>query len=99
MCICKTTVHDILLMTMTQACPCLDLVMSADDDKTIAKTIWSETLIDILLVALKKNSPDDEIIKLLKDLQRKGFKKFYLIDKVTKEVDEAAGRRVRRLFS
>ena len=69
------------------------------DDKTTAKTIWSDTLIDLLLVTLKKNRPDDEVKKLLRELHQKGFKKDYLVDKVTRSIDENTGKRVRRLFS
>ena len=69
------------------------------DDKTTAKTIWSDTLIDLLLVTLKKNRPDDEVKKLLRELQQKGFKKDYLVDKVTRSIDENTGKRVRRLCS
>lgn len=72
--------------------------MSDDDDKTIAKTLWSDTLIEILLIAVRKNSSDKEIKGILRELADKGFKKNYVIDKVRKEVDDAAARRIRAFF-
>ena len=72
--------------------------MSESDDKTIAKTLWSDTLVEILIVALKKNSGDKEIMGIIRELRDKGFKKSYVIGKVSKELDENAARRVRLLL-
>jgi hypothetical protein len=66
-------------------------------DKTIAKTLWSDTLIDILLVALRKNSTDEQLKDIIKELNTKGYKNNYLEDKVSREIDENAARRVRLL--
>ena len=66
-------------------------------DKTIAKTLWSDTLIDILLIALRKNSTDQQVIDIIRELNAKGYKSDYLIDKVAREIDENAARRVRLL--
>jgi len=72
--------------------------MSESDDKTIAKTLWSDTLVEILIAALKKNSGDKEIRGIIRELRDKGFKKNYVIGKVSKELDENAARRVRLLL-
>ena len=50
--------------------------MTDDDDvtqKTVAKTLWSETLIEVLCVALTKKKPDDQVIKLLKEIKALGI--------------------------
>lgn len=67
------------------------------NDETIVKTLWSETLVEVLLAALKKNVSDTEIKGIIKELHDKGFKADYIINKVGKEMDEAAVKRVRRL--
>lgn len=68
-------------------------------DDTVSKTIWSETLIDLLLVALQKNAPDAKVKEVLKELSDKGYQSGYIIKKVTKELDENAARRVRQILS
>lgn len=72
--------------------------MTDTDDKTMAKTLWSDTLVDILIAALKKNAADDQIKGIIRELREKGFKKNYVIGKVTRELDENAARRVRILL-
>ena len=49
---------------------------------TISKTLWSETLIEILIDSLEKNKSDKKIIKLLKDLKQKKFKAKYITKKI-----------------
>ena len=68
------------------------------DDKTIAKTLWSDTLIDMLVASLKADKSDDQIKGLLKECKEKGFKASYLTGKVRKELDERAATRVKRLM-
>ena len=67
------------------------------DDKTVAKTLWSDTLIDILLIALRKNSTDEQLKDIIRDLYAKGYKSDYLTDKAGREIDENAARRIRLL--
>ncbi len=68
------------------------------NDETIAKTIWSDTLIEVLLTALRKNVSDDKVSEIIKEVQQKGFNNDYIISKVTRELDEDAARRVKRLI-
>ena len=68
------------------------------DDETVAKTLWSETLIDALLFALEKKSPDDKVKELIKDIIAKGYKPDYILNKVTKEQGEVSARRVKMLL-
>ena len=68
------------------------------DDKTIAKTLWSDTLIDMLVASLKADKSDEQIKGLLKECKQKGFKASYLTGKVRKELDERAATRIKRLM-
>jgi len=68
------------------------------DDKTVAKTLWSETIIEMLCLALKANKSDQQIKELLLECKQKRFKARYLTEKVRKEVDEAAAARIKRLM-
>ncbi len=77
----------------------------SDDDKddatsvTIAKTLWSETLIDLLIVALQKDQSDAQILDLLKELKQKNFKADYIVTKVGKSLGEKEGTRVKLLLN
>jgi len=68
------------------------------DDKTVAKTLWSETLIDMLIASLKANKSDAQIKGLLKECKQKGFKASYLTEKVRKELSDTAAVRIKRLM-
>lgn len=70
----------------------------SDTTKTTAKTLWTETVLEILYETLRRNRPDKDVAVALKEAQQKGFKKDYLMEKVAKKVDERAAQRVRQLF-
>ena len=72
--------------------------MDDNDDKTVAKTLWSETLIDMLIATLKANKSDEQIKGLLRECKQKGFKASYLTGKVRKELGEGAAVRLKRLM-
>jgi CRISPR/Cas system CSM-associated protein Csm4 (group 5 of RAMP superfamily) len=69
-----------------------------EQDKTITKTLWSETIIDALIVGLQKKAPDEKIKELVKEIKDKGFKSSYIIEKVTKELGPPAAVRIRQLL-
>lgn len=69
-----------------------------DEHETVAKTLWSETLIEALCINLKKGKPDAAIIEMLREIKEKGFKADYLNSKIKKDVSEAAASRVRALL-
>ncbi len=76
--------------------------MIENDDatqKTIAKTLWSETLIDLLIVSLEKNLSDEKVTELLKELKQKKFKRDYIIGKIKKALGEKEANRVKLLLS
>lgn len=65
---------------------------------TVAKTLWSETVLEILYESLRKNKPDTAILEVLKEVRLKGFKPQYIIEKVGKKVDKMAAIRVKALM-
>ncbi|MBI2993164.1 MAG: hypothetical protein HYY48_03195 [Gammaproteobacteria bacterium] len=72
-----------------------------DDDKTktTAKTLWTETILEILYESLRKNRSDEEIRGVLKEVRSKGFKRSYILEKVQKKVDAKAAQRVKALLA
>jgi hypothetical protein len=73
----------------------------AEDQTTMTevKTMWSETLLETLYVAMEKNKGNNVVIPILKDLKEKGYEKDYLIEKVGKKVGPAAAARLKNLYS
>lgn len=69
------------------------------DDQTQVKTLWSETLVEILLDALKNNRNDAVVLGTLRELREKGYKRQYVLDKVERALGTGAAIRVRRLTS
>lgn len=69
-----------------------------DTTKTTAKTLWTETILEILYESLRKDRPDKEIKGVLKEVRSKGFKRSYIIDKVKRKVDQKAAQRVKALL-
>lgn len=66
-----------------------------DEEQTELKTLWSETILEILYASLQKDKSDAQIIDVLKDIQKKGYKPDYIINKVEKKVDKQASIRVK----
>ncbi|HEY7841853.1 MAG TPA: hypothetical protein VIC61_09820 [Gammaproteobacteria bacterium] len=81
--------------------------MSADDDstktqdttRTTAKTLWTETVLEILYETLRKNKDDAQLRNVLKEVQAKGFRRDQIIEKVGRKVDAQAASRVRKLLN
>lgn len=65
---------------------------------TTAKTLWTETILEILYQTLKDKKPDNAVIEVLKEVRQKGFKTEQLVEKVEKKVDKQAALRVRALL-
>ncbi len=65
---------------------------------TTAKTLWTETILEILYQTLKDKKPDNAVIEVLKEVRQKGFKTEQLIQKVEKKVDKQAALHVRALL-
>jgi len=65
---------------------------------TTAKTLWTETILEILYQTLKTNKPDAEVKSVLKEVRIKGFKPGLIIQKVEKKVGKQAALRVKALL-
>ncbi len=65
---------------------------------TTAKTLWTETILEIFYQTLKDKKPDNAVIEVLKEVRQKGFKTEQLIQKVEKKVDKQAALHVRALL-
>ena len=74
---------------------------SSDDttQKTIAKTLWSETLIDLLVIALQNKQSDKKVTELLRELKQRNFKNDYIISKIGKTLGASEENRVRILLA
>ena len=65
---------------------------------TVSKTLWSETVIEMLIVALDKQQSDEKVIELLKEVKQKKFKNDYIIGKVDKSLGSTEANRARLLL-
>ena len=74
--------------------------MEEDDNTslTTAKTLWTETILEILFQSLKANKADAVILEVLHEMRQKGFKPDYIIEKVEKKIDKNASILVRGLM-
>ena len=70
-----------------------------DTTKTTAKTLWTETLLEILYESLRMNKTDKQIGDVLKEVQAKGFKRDYIIEKVQKKLGDQATMRIKALLA
>ena len=65
---------------------------------TVSKTLWSETVIEMLIVALDKQQSDEKVIELLKEVKQKKFENDYIIGKVDKSLGSTEANRARLLL-
>lgn len=68
------------------------------DETTSPKSLWSETIFEILFDLLEANKPDRDIRRVLVDIRDKGYKKSYVIRKVEKKLGKTAAARVNGLL-
>ncbi len=72
-----------------------------DEDNTsltTAKTLWTETILEILYQSLKANKSDDMVRDVLKEVREKGVKPDYIYEKVQKKMDKKDAIRIRGLM-
>ena len=67
-------------------------------DMTVAKTLWTETILEILYEALRKGKDDATLIEVLKEVRMKGHKPGEIVDRVDRKVDKQAALRVKALL-
>lgn len=65
---------------------------------TTAKTLWTETILEILYQTLRTKKPDADLKKVLKEVIDKGFRPSQIVAKVEKKVDKQAALRVKGLL-
>lgn len=68
-------------------------------EATEIKTMWSESLLETLYVALRKDKEDELIQEIIVDLRAKEYDDEYLINKVTKKVGPTAAARMKNLLA
>ena len=70
----------------------------SDNEGTEIKTMWSESLLETLYVALRKDKEDALVQEIIVDLRAKEYDDEYLINKVKKKVGPTAAVRMKNLL-
>lgn len=65
---------------------------------TTFKTLWSESILEVLYLALKYDKSDREVREILKLIMMKGKKPDYIIRKVYTKLGEEAATRVKLML-
>ena len=68
------------------------------DHTTTPKTLWTETVFEILIDALKANKDDKQIIEALKDLKQKQVKGVVVVSYIDKKLGNEQAMRVKALL-
>jgi hypothetical protein len=69
------------------------------NDKKEVQTMWSESLLEHLYLALKKNKEDELILELIEELRAKEYDDDFIIKKVTMKVGATGTARITALLS
>jgi len=73
--------------------------MTQQQDQTQEYTMWSESLMEGLFVALRKKKGDQVIVRLLRDLRSRNLSDEAILDAVSDKVGAGAMVRVRALLA
>jgi hypothetical protein len=68
------------------------------DDTTTPKTLWTETVFEILIDALKANKDDKQIIEALQNLKQKQVKGVVVVSHIDKKLGKEQAMRVKTLL-
>lgn len=68
-------------------------------EMTEIKTMWSESLLEALYVALRKDKEDKVVQEVIADLRAKEYDDEYIINKVKKKVGPTAAVRIEALLT
>lgn len=63
---------------------------------TTVKTLWTETMLEVLYLALEYDRPDEDLIKILHQMQ--ASKPAYIIQKVEQKLGKTAAFRIKGLI-
>jgi len=69
-----------------------------NQDNSIPYTLWSATLLDMLIDALRKELPDDQVIPSIRALNKKHFSTKYLVRKTRQRLNEQSADRLLALI-
>lgn len=69
------------------------------EDKTRTKTLWTETLLENLFEALRRNKSDGAIKKVLAELREKDIPTGYMVQKTRSEVGPREAKRLELLLA
>lgn len=67
-------------------------------DTTLPKTLWSETLFDLLFDAVRRKKSDAELKGILRDLKKRGYRADYVLSKIQRELGRDGVARVNKFF-
>ncbi len=67
--------------------------MNTMTNRTVTKTLWTETLVEDLFSALKRNKSDGTVKQIVQELKAKGLPEEYLENKVRTALGQAAAER------
>ena len=70
-----------------------------DSDNSVPHTLWSATMLDMLIDSLEKNHSDEKIIPLINSLYYKHYGKRYILTRVRSKLGEAACNRLMDIFA
>ncbi len=68
------------------------------DNTTTPKTLWTETLFEILVDALKANKSDAHIVEALRNLKEKKVKGVLIVSHIDKKLGQEQAMRVKTLL-
>ena len=66
--------------------------------RTATKTLWTETLIELLYSALKKSRNDRRVLKIVYGLKQRGLGAGYLLHRVRKDLGDRAAARLKNIM-
>ncbi len=69
-----------------------------DDDKTVPRTIWTDTLLDMLGSAIKQQN-EAESKKILREIKHKGYRKAHVLQYGRKHLEPGDAKRLERLVN
>jgi len=67
------------------------------NENTQSRTLWSQSMFEALLVALRRQAGDKHVLELIDDLKRKGYSLEIIVNKVVKSLGPKAAARVHLL--
>lgn len=68
------------------------------DNTTTPKTLWTETIFEILVDTLKANKSDKDVVEALRNLKEKKIKGVVIVSYVDKKLGKKAALRVKALL-